>query len=466
MKKIKLKSILTIAFSLIMTTSAFAAGNDFSNKMPNVKADMLKPGFWVNNASSVNKIIMNGAQIEQLNGNFVKEISTVVDLEKYNQSFTKNELNEKILNLSTPSKNPRYDKDGNLVTEEYYNKLKENLNLDSLQDVTNVKYGITVRRTLMKTFPTYDLLFKQGDNYEFDRLMETAVYPVEPLVILSESKDKQWYFAQMYNYLAWIPAKDVALTTKDKLFSYVNNPRFLVATGKRAFTVYNPLDKELSEIKFDMGVRISLADESEVKDELYGQSTVTNYVVKVPVRDNDGNMVLKCALIPKSEDVNEGYLPYTKKSILNQAFKFLGERYGWGGMFEARDCSAFIMDIYRSMGIKLPRNTDEQEDHAVGKIYEMKENVPVKEREKILKKLNEGGVLYMPGHTMLYLGQYNGEHYMIHDFSGYYNKENDGSYKYYKARQVMVTPVKLVGSDDGKTYLEEMTTVKEFIIDK
>ncbi|KAJ50614.1 hypothetical protein BD780_002696 [Clostridium tetanomorphum] len=463
MKKIKIRSILSIIFSFMMTTTVFAGINDFSSNMPKVKEEMMGADFWINNTLDVNKTIMDKREIEQLNMKIEKEIDEVVDLEKYKTSFTKDELTKKILNLSKPSKYPRYDKNGKLITDAYYSNLKENLNLNGLQPVNNVKYGITVRRTLMKTYPTYDMLFKEGDNYEFDRLMETAVYPIEPLVILSESKDKQWYFAQMYNYLAWIPAKDVALTTKENLFSYVNNKSFLVTTGKRVFTVYNPLAPEISEVKFDMGVRIPLASKYEIKDELYGQSTVGNYVIKIPVRGKSGNMALKLAMISRSEDVNEGYLIYRKRSILNQCFKFLGERYGWGGMFNGRDCSAFVMDVYRTIGIKLPRNTSEQENNNVGKVYEMNRYMHIQEREDILDDLNPGGVLYMPGHTMIYLGKYNGEYYMIHDFSGYYNKQDDGKYKYYKAGQVMVTPVKLGLNEDGTTYLDEITTAKEFI---
>lgn len=55
---------------------------------------------------------------------------------------------------------------------------------------------------------------------------------------------------------------------------------------------------------------------------------------------------------------------------------------------------------------------------------------------------------------------------MIHDFSGFYNKEKDGSYKYYRSRQVMVTPVTIGSDDNGITYLEDFNTVKEFTLDK
>lgn len=458
-----------MACTALISTNVYAAGENYvqyQTNVPKVSDEMMKADFWINNTEDPDKIIMDSKSIEKYNKVIEEKESAIVDLEKYNESFKKDELRELILNISSPASTPRYDSEGKQATEVYYNKLKENLNLNALQEVNKVKYGITVKRTIMKTYPTYDVLFKEGDNYEFDRLMETAVYPLEPLVILSYSKDNKWIFAQMYNYLAWIPAEDVAITTKEELFDYINTKDFIVTTGKRVFTVNNPLNSQISELKFDMGVRIPLATQDEIGDDIYGQNPTGNYVVKLPTRDKNGMMSLKLALMSKSEDVNVGYIYYTKRNILNQAFKLLGERYGWGGMFNGRDCSAFIMDIYRTMGFKLPRNTGEQAEIAMANDYNMPKEMKLDERQRLFDGMNTGAALYMPGHAMLYLGKYNGEHYMIHDFSGFYNKDENGKYKYYRSRQIMVTPVTIVSSEDGKTYLEEMTIGKEFILDK
>ena len=53
-------------------------------------------------------------------------------------------------------------------------------------------------------------------------------------------------------------------------------------------------------------------------------------------------------------------LPLTRANIIRQAFKFLGERYGWGHDYNARDCSGFVSEVYRSMGVQMPRNTSDQ----------------------------------------------------------------------------------------------------------
>jgi len=461
--------LVVFALATIRSSKLFAANKNyeqFKTNVPKVSEDMMKADFWINNTKGADKVIMSNSEIEKYNNKLKEQAPEMVNLQKYKELIKQDELKKMILNISSPASTPRYDKDGKQVTKAYYDNLNENLNIEGIKMESKVQYGITVRRTKMQCYPTDDSLFKEEDNYEFNRFMETAVYPTEPLIILSASKDNKWFFAQTYNYLAWIPAEDVAITTKEELFKYVNVKEFLVTTGKRAFTVNNPLNNETSELKFDMGVKIPLASKDEIGDEIYGQNPTGNYVVKLPTRDNNGNMALKYALISKTEDVNLGYLPYNKKTILNQAFKFLGERYGWGGMFEGRDCSGFVLDIYRSMGVMLPRNTGEQAKITLAKTYNIPTEMTLSERKELIDGVDIGSELYMPGHVVLYLGKYNGEQYMIHNFSGFYKKGEDGKYKYYKSRQVMVTPVTIGSDENGKTYLEEITAVKNFKANK
>lgn len=465
MKKSVLIGILSLSLTLIVGFNVSAQNDEyqFKSNVPDLKEEMLDSAFWIKNGNSSNKVIMTSEEIESYNKQSTEEIDVIADLRNYKESYSKEDLKVLIENLSSKPSSDRYDQYGNLITD--YSKWINNLNLANLQENNNVKYGITVRRTLMKTFPTYDMVFKKGDNHEFDRFMETAVYAIEPLVILSTSADGKWYFAQMYNYLAWIPSEDVAVAqNKEELFKYIDSKDNLVVTGKHAETVYNPLSKETSEIKLDMGVTVPLATASEVKDEIDNQSTTGNYVIKLPVRNEDGSLKIKQAIVARNEDVNVGYLPYTQKNILNQAFKFIGERYGWGGMFNGRDCTAFLMDVYRTVGIKLPRNSGEQEADELGKVYAMPDEMTSKDRENLFNKLTPGTCLYMSGHAMMYVGKYKGEHYMIHDFSGFYAPDAQGNQTYYKSRQVMVTPVSIGSSSDGTTYLQSLRCAKQIIL--
>ncbi|MDF2519975.1 MAG: hypothetical protein K0R84_603 [Clostridia bacterium] len=470
MKKTRVMLIFSLVFVLVIASIVFAGKSDittykqFESSVPNVTEEMLYPEFWIHNTSDANKVMAAPEEIEEFNRVNVEAVAPLADLENYQESFTKDELTTLITDLSSPSSSKRYKADGQLVDEAYYAVLIDNLNLDGLSDVNNVKYGVAVRRIEMKTFPTYDRLYSSPADYNIDRLMETVAYPTEPLVILSTSKDGEWYFAQMYNYLAWIPSKDVAITDKEVLFDYVNREPFLVVTDSRVNSSYNPLNAELSELQFDMGTRLPLATAGEVKAAFYDQNPAGNFVIKVPTRDEAGNLVFDYVLISRSADVSLGYLPYTKANIITQAFKLQGERYGWGGMFNGRDCTAFMMDIFRTMGVKLPRNSGEQGKQMTTKYYDMPASMTLEERKELFDKMEAGAGLYMSGHAMLYLGEYKGEYYMIHDFSGFSALNGNGELVDYKNWQVTVTPVTVLRSN-GKTYMEALYGAREFVLE-
>ncbi|MBU3158425.1 SH3 domain-containing protein [Clostridium frigoris] len=435
----------------------------FYSSIPGLKEEMLYPKYWMK-YDNMACVIMKKQDIEIYNRSNVIANGPIVDLENYKECFSRQELIDKINIVSILPKHEMFNEDELLLDSKYYKELVDNCNICGIKNINSITYGITVRKTMMRTFPTYDRAFKNGDNYEFDRFQETAVYPVEALVIIFESKDSEWYLAQMYNYLAWIPKKDIAIIKKEELFNYLNTKDFIVTIGKRVFTSYNPLNNQLSEVKLDMGIRIPLANIDEIKADVYGQNATGNYVVKFPTRSNSGKVKFKLALIARNEEISVGYLPYTRENIIVNAFKFLGERYGWGGMFNSRDCTSFIMDIYRSMNIKLPRNAEQQGKLCVGNFYEINESMTVGERKKILDKLKPGVGVYMDGHGMIYLGKENGKHYIIHNFSGFYKEVSGGSLKYYKVREVMVSPLCIGLSADGKTYIEGLYGARDFVI--
>lgn len=455
-----------LALPLLMTTCGFAySGNaqsaytQFDSNIPGVTGGMFVSDFWADLDSYGGAVVMNSAQIEDYNRKNLAIGAPYADLRNYPRTFNQKELTEKIHSLSSEPKESLYGANGKKLSRADDNAFMENLNLDRIGSANPVQYGITVRRTDMRTFPTATHVFSQGDQYEFDVFQETAVYALEPLAILWTSKDGKWYFAQMYNYLAWIPAADVALTDRDALFRLVDAQDFLVVTGNSVKTDYNALCSGVSEVQMDMGVRVPLASKSAIGDKVFDQNPAGNYVVNLPTRDRSGRMAVQQALLPVGSDVHVGYLPYTNDNIVREAFKGLGERYGWGGTFDGRDCSATVMDAYRTVGVNLPRNTGEQEKIAAG-VSESMKGMSRGQREQLFRTLQPGTALYMSGHAMIYIGEYNGEPYMIHDFSGFYQNG-----LYYRSRELIVTPVEIEDNAAGTvTFMDVLTSAKRFVL--
>src|SRR3546814_16455484 len=79
--------------------------------------------------------------------------------------------------------------------------------------------------------------------------------------------------------------------------------------------------------------------------------------------NDDGSLRIVPALLPRTADVSADYLPLTHANLIRQAFKFLGERYGWGHSYGTRDCSGFVSEVYRSFGLQDRKSTRLNSSH-------------------------------------------------------------------------------------------------------
>ena len=113
--------------------------------------------------------------------------------------------------------------------------------------------------------------------------------------------------------------------------------------------------------------------------------------------------------------------PLTRRAVLEEAFSYLGQRYGWGDRHGGRDCSRYLMDLFAGLGVTLPRHTSDQ---AIAGSYtvELAPELPEPERLQLLDTHHRRGVLllHFPGHIMLYLGRdQDGTPMAIHSFAEY-----------------------------------------------
>ena len=134
------------------------------------------------------------------------------------------------------------------------------------------------------------------------------------------------------------------------------------------------------------------------------------------------------------------------------AFKHLGAPYGWGGMHNSVDCSSFVQDVYRTMGIQLPRNGDEQAQSFPGKNFQ---GMTHAEKLAYIKTAAPGSLLFTPYHVMMVLGNYNGTPYMIHSLASYGMETSSGVVKN-RIMQVVVSKVDLMAGS-GTSLVDHMT---------
>ncbi len=132
------------------------------------------------------------------------------------------------------------------------------------------------------------------------------------------------------------------------------------------------------------------------------------YLVKIPVRTKSGTCAFTDAYLAKT-DAFSGFMPYTARNVLIQAFKLQGTNYGWGDMNGDWDCSALMRSLFSVFGFDFPRNGGEQENAGI-KLHSFTTAETVEARKKIIvdKAIPAITMLRMQGHIMLYLGEVNG----------------------------------------------------------
>lgn len=433
----------------------------FRSPVPTVTEVMLYPDFWIDNLPDRGGVIATGEQIRDFNAKNARSAESLVDLGNYPARRSRAALTKVINELSTPHTGPRF-KDGQRVDADYFARLATNLGIEGLPEVSDARYGIVVQRSAMRNFPTDDKVFDTSDGYELDRFMESTAYVGEPIVVLADSTDKKWVLGQVSNYLAWIKAEAVAFAPKETVFGYAGGTDFIVVTGKEVRTTFDPLVATLSEVPLFMGMRIPLAAAAEIPATIDGQPPNGNYVIKLPVRGEGGALQIKPALLSRSADVSVGYLPMTRENIIKQAFKLQGTRYGWGGSFHGVDCSSMVMEVYKTFGLFLPRNSGDQANKTVGQTFAVPEGASLEERARLLEHAKVGAALWMPGHIMLYLGKYRGDAFVIHAFTGFGRKNERGEQEIVRQQQVAVTSLSILARDKPKTFLEQVKVIRQF----
>ncbi|MBO5227774.1 MAG: C40 family peptidase [Lachnospiraceae bacterium] len=219
-----------------------------------------------------------------------------------------------------------------------------------------------------------------------------------------------------------------------------------------------------------MGVKLELSDEECYEGMYY------NYMVRIPVKNKCGELEYVVTGIPISMDVHVGYIPYNGANVLRQAFKTLGNVYGWGGTLNSRDCSALVMDIHRCFGLILPRDVSGQMqinscrtikfDDRACECNQTRGTTGSRETEQNCRKyhklcdLSAGDILGFPGHTMMYAGfDYNNcTHYVISEMGSFYTF-SEGDAKKVTVNSCVLSDLSLM-RENGLTWEQSLTYAK------
>lgn len=425
-----------------------------------VDATHLTPEYWTRLAPRANAIVLDAAEIAEQNERLKQTDPSVRDIERLPASLTAADVRQWIGAMSARPERKLFDAEGQEVAAARVDEWMAALNLDAVPSTQPTRYAMVVRRADLRTFPTRARVFSSTDDTDIDRFQENALFPGTPVAIAHASRDGKWLFVVSDLYSAWIEQEAVAEGSREIVFAYPRKSPYLVVTGAKVHTVFTPERPEVSSVQLEMSARVPVMADWPIEAPVNGQHSYTSHVIELPYRAADGSLQFSPALLPKRQDVQSDYLPLTRANIVRQGFKFLGERYGWGHSYDARDCSGFVSEVYRSFGVQLPRNTRDQGVSPAFNRIALTQADDHEKRVELLRQAHVGDLIYIPGHVMMVIGQDPSGPYVIHDTTGISFRRGAGDIERARLNGVSVTPLLPLLQSEGQPMIDRIYSIQ------
>ena len=417
-KKIALATLLLFGFSSLNADYTLKVSHRTKSKidrMPKGKvADMHKipqdPAFYAKQVKPMSK-----SHQKKLDREFNK---------KYFKPWTLHKLDipKKDYGWETRfvTKGKIYRENGKVIPSYVYKKWIQNAQMHKKD--SKRYHAMTIRRTNVKALPTSTAFYrdpkKVGEGFPFDYNQNSALHINVPLYISHYSKDRRWAYVRASYSFGWVKISD--LTLVDSKFIKTFKTGSYAMTVKDNLRLYNEKNKPVSIVK--LGALFPIAKDGHsyltAKKSSLGRAMIHKVKVETP------------RIIAKKP------LPFTPKNVAMLAKEFYGEPYGWGGGYECRDCSATTRDFLGPFGIFLRRNSGKQAKDGTS-TTSIRGIAKRAKKKKIIQKAEPfRSLLHVPGHIVLYLGQYKGEPVIMHTYWGI--RKNNGS-KLVTGRTIITT---------------------------
>lgn len=326
-------------------------------------------------------------------------------------------------------------------TKEWINAIRKNANIQN--HFTNIMLPAistsTIDSHLAPTLePNYPIAPSANKIISFDHNQQSLIYANTPFFVVHVSRDGAWYYIVTSSFTAWVAKKDVAFV--DHKFMTKWQTQKYITPLQDNITIFDRQNNCLNKTRIG---------------EIYPlyKATANYYYVYIAAMDANQHAVIKVGRIAKKV---ASYFPkkLTSNNIAHLANAMLGDPYGWGGLFGYRDCSSTMLDLFTPFGIWLARNSGDQ-IKASDLINLAKLDAAAKVKLIKTKGIPFVTLLHLPGHIMLYLGEYRGELYVYHNTWGEMHFRKGYKEETNIIGRTVITPVSLL-REKNATVLDQI----------
>ncbi len=435
--------------------------------IPPATPDMQRAGFWTGRMPEPDRMLLSGADIAALNERNSRRSLVRSDVRggdvSYENLAQRGYQGLQVHRVDPLSLNPApgdsvgsgiaagasfverrdlWDRRHIPFTDGMKRSIIESMDQDAIPATVTPETGLIVRHTLVRRVPSH--LAAYGRQYDWLDMFQIGAFETgTPVAVYHRSRDGDWLYVKDYFLFGWVPAANVAFGSDEELRKFAEPEHFVVALAHRVpvYSAESAGNIWLADIFQGTKLPLESKDDPEF--------------VTAPVRRPDGSLGTARGRLKEDAGVHVGYQPFTRRNIVETIFRLMDHPYGWGDSAHERDCCGIIRTVFNTFGIFTPRAPTHQFLHTDTTLI-FPEDTPKTEKERLLGSCAPGNTLCgFGGHIMLYLGEVDGNHFVVHS-NGYSYHDPDGTEL--RVARTSVTDTNLEGGSD----IERFTHAAEY----
>jgi hypothetical protein len=247
--------------------------------------------------------------------------------------------------------------------------------------------AIAIVPTFLRVLPTANPFLEKPDDFPFDALQNAGLKMNEPIRVLHLSTDGVWAFAETADANGWVPLRDIGFIRESQAAEWIKSSYVVIVED---FAPIRDRQAQLA-VRVKSGTIFPLVGENDEDFEVrVAVQSTRNGIQEIPVR------------VPKVS-ARRFPLEMDAENISLIGNELIGKSYGWGELYQGRDCSALMRDFYLPFGVWLPRGSYNQ--ITSGRYISLSGLSPV-EKERFIRETAVPflTIIHMKGHIMLYVG--------------------------------------------------------------